>query len=107
MHALLLWLGLAASCPDSGLRQSIQRLAAGVDGRIGVAILTGQGQSPILVRGAERFPMQSVYKLPIAMAVLHQVDLGRLTLNQPVVVAIRDLVPAAVHSPIRDAIPPA
>src|SRR4029079_5731725 len=32
----------------------------------------------------ERFPMQSVYKLPIAMAVLDQVDRKALTLNQKV-----------------------
>ncbi len=46
--------------------------------------------------------MQSVYKLPIVIAVLHRVEQGRLTLAQPVTVNEDDLIPAAGHSPLRD-----
>ena len=47
--------------------------------------------------------MQSVYKLPIAMAVLHRVDVGILKLDQKVQVTTNDFVSAKQHSPLRDA----
>ena len=46
--------------------------------------------------------MQSVYKFPIGMAVLHRVDQGTLSLDQKLHVAPGDLVPGGVHSPLRD-----
>lgn len=46
--------------------------------------------------------MQSVYKLPIGMAVVDLADHGELKLDQPVRVEHHELVPAALHSPIRD-----
>ena len=49
--------------------------------------------------------MQSVYKLPIGMAVLHQVDLGKLSLSRWVRITKADL-PAPIHySVIRDDYP--
>lgn len=52
----------------------------------------------------ERFPMQSVYKFPIAMATLHQADRGRLHLDQMVHVTPADYI-AIGHSPLRDQFP--
>lgn len=59
----------------------------------------------VAYRGGERFPMQSVYKAPIAMAVLDRVDRGVLRLNEKVMVAKSDMVPSGLHSPIRDRYP--
>jgi beta-lactamase class A len=60
----------------------------------------------VALNGKERFPMQSVYKFPIAMAVVHQVDEGILKLDQKVKVAVADLVPKGLRSPLRDKYPP-
>ena len=49
--------------------------------------------------------MQSVYKLPIGMAVLHRIDSGTLTLEQRVRVSPAEFVPAGQYSPIRDRFP--
>lgn len=49
--------------------------------------------------------MQSVYKLPIAVATLHRVEEGRLKLDQTVKVVPGDLIPPAGHSPLRDHFP--
>jgi len=46
--------------------------------------------------------MHSVYKLPIAMAVLRRVDDGKLKLDQKVKVEKSDFVPAGMYSPVRD-----
>ena len=49
--------------------------------------------------------MQSVYKLPIAMAVLRQVDRGVLRLDAEIRVDQSEYVPKSSHSPLRDAHP--
>ena len=50
----------------------------------------------------ERFPMQSVFKLPLAMTVRAAVDRGELRLDQTVDVTPADFVSERQHSPIRD-----
>jgi beta-lactamase class A len=73
-------------------------------GRLGVfAQVIESGESAGL-NDTERFPMQSVYKLPIAMAVLDQVDRKTLTLNEKVSLSADDMVPD-LHSPMRDRYP--
>jgi len=60
------------------------------------------GQTLALLNSKDHFPMQSVYKLPISMAVMKQVDDGKLSLDQKVKIAKEDYVGSAAHSPIRD-----
>lgn len=80
----------------------IQKITDEAKGRVGVdAVLieTGEGVS---IEGSGRFPMQSVYKFPIAMAVLKQVDDGKLKLDQKVRIEKDEYVRAGMHSPLRD-----
>jgi beta-lactamase class A len=100
----LMWLLAAAACAQP-LSERLSRIAGSVDGRVGAtARIVETGESAGVHEG-ERFPMQSVYKFPIAMAVLHLVDGGTLSLDSQVMVARADLVPSNTHSPIRDAHP--
>jgi beta-lactamase class A len=55
------------------------------------ATVLESGES-VSLNGNQRFPMQSVYKLPIAMAVLNQVDQGNLTLDQKIQIEANDIV---------------
>jgi beta-lactamase class A len=95
-------------CTASGLRtpsalhDSLRHVAAQARGRLGVAMELLETGQCIVVNDAHRYPMQSVYKLPIAMAVLREVDRGRLKLDTAVGVGPRDFISAAQHSPIRD-----
>jgi beta-lactamase class A len=80
-------------------------LAASVNvrGHIGaLAMVPGQTGAAVQIGADEHFPMQSVYKFPIGMAVLHEVDQGKLKLDQPVTIRKSELAPASLHSPIRD-----
>src|SRR5260221_3149530 len=70
-------------------------------GQVGVFAQVVETAESTGMNDRERFQMQSVYKLPIAMAVLDQVERKTLTLTQKVRLTARDLVPG-VHSPIRD-----
>ena len=44
--------------------------------------------------------MQSVFKLPLAVAALHQVEQGTLTLDQPVRFLKSDRLPQGSYSPL-------
>jgi beta-lactamase class A len=87
---------------DAELVARITQIAATAKGRVGVdAVVLETGKTVSLVPD-EHFPMQSVCKLPIAMAVLAQVDAGKLKLDQIVRVGKSDLVGPNMYSPIRD-----
>jgi beta-lactamase class A len=89
----------------STLSSQFAQIAATSGGRVGVSVqLIESGERDGLNR-TERFPMQSVYKLPISMAILDQVERKALTLGQKVSLTEKDMAPAAFHSPMRDAHP--
>ena len=71
------------------------------DAVIGVSAIHLQSGKRLSLRGAERFPMGSVYKFPIALAVLRRIDAGRLSFDRVVTIEPRDFSPG--HSPLRDA----
>lgn len=96
MFGLVLAASLAVTPAD------LEAIARDARGRVGVAAEVVETGERVALRGAEPFPMQSVYKFPIAMAVLAQVDHGRLRLDQPVRVEKSDFVTPRQHSPIRD-----
>jgi beta-lactamase class A len=69
-------------------------------GKTGVAVQRIDGDWLTGKRLGEWFPQQSVSKLWVTMAVLDQVDSGRLRLDQRVRITMDDL--AVFHQPIRD-----
>jgi len=89
----------------TGLAADLQRIARETDGTLGAAVRLVETGETVVLNGDGHFPMQSVYKAPIGMAVLHEVDAGRLSLDAPIRVEAADLVPAGLHSPLRDAHP--
>jgi beta-lactamase class A len=81
--------------PNKRLRQRIEKIARAAQGRVGVsAMVLETGQSMVL-NGKQRFPMQSVYKLPIGMAVLAQVDRGKVQLDRKIRIEASDVVPVS------------
>ncbi len=70
------------------------------DAIVGVSALHLESGRRLSIRNTERFPMGSVYKFPIALAVLRRVDAGTLALNQTITIEPRDFSPG--HSPLRD-----
>jgi beta-lactamase class A len=84
------------------LQKQIEQIAAIAKGRVGVAAEVLETGESISLNPHEHFPMQSVYKLPIAMAVLAQVDSGKIRLEQRVRVAKSDYMGPGQYSPIRD-----
>lgn len=91
------------SVQPSHLQSHVIEIAATAKGHVGVsAMILETGDILGSLNAQDRFPMQSVYKLPISMAVLKQVDDGKLKLDQKVLVTRKDFVRVGQHSPIRD-----
>jgi beta-lactamase class A len=51
--------------------------------------------------------MQSVFKLPLALAVLHRIEQGKLSLDQPVQFRPDDRILPHIYSPLQDKYPDA
>jgi beta-lactamase class A len=96
---------LAALVLTVSLAERFAQIAASSGGRLGVCAAAVEGGAAQELNGNERFPMQSVYKLPISMAVLDQVERKTLTLNQKVTFHARDMAGVGFHSPLRDKYP--
>ena len=74
------------------LRDRIEQISQAAQGRVGATATVLETGESVSLNGDQRFPMQSVYKFPIAMAVLAQVDQGKLQLDQKVRVEASDIV---------------
>jgi beta-lactamase class A len=95
---------VCASAQPAGLREAIERIASGIDGKVGVAVLGIESADTLTVGGAHRYPMQSVYKFPLALAVLHDVDNGKRSLTRNIHIRKKDLLPNT-WSPMREKYP--
>lgn len=88
-------------CSTRNLENQIEQIARVTQGPVGVSIRLLETGETTSYHGNKKYPMQSVYKFPIAMTVLHQVDLGNLRLEQKVSFDKSDFAAEWQHSPIR------
>jgi beta-lactamase class A len=72
-------------------------------GVLGVGLMNLESGQHFTLAGDRRFPMQSVMMLPLAAAVLSEVDAGRLSLAETLLLTAKELSPP--WSPIADAWP--
>ena len=75
------------------LRGSIVQLIESVDAKVGVGVMHLETGDTLAVNGRGSFPMQSVYKFHLALAILHEVDEGRLSLEKEVPIHKNDYIP--------------
>lgn len=82
----------------TSLHADLKSIASKFDGVTGVAAVHIPSGRRVTLNANEAFPMASVYKFPIAIAVLREVDAGRLSLDRRIVVT--EYHPG--HSPLRE-----
>lgn len=75
---------------------------AAARGEVGIAVVDANSRKQFLLNADKPFPMQSVCKLPISIAIMRLADAGKLTAQDKITVRKADLVP--LHSPIKAAI---
>ena len=84
------------------LQNQLAQIASTAKGKVGIAVVLLETGETVSLNTHDHYPMQSVYKLPISMAVMKQVDAGKVTLDQKVPVTKSDFVRRGQNSPIRD-----
>lgn len=91
--------------PNADLEREFEAIAASAKGKVGVAAVVLETGDAAMLNGDQHFPMQSVYKLPISMAVMDQIRIGDHELDEKIGVGKDDMVREGQHSPLRDANP--
>ena len=86
------------------LRKYISNTIAFKKADIGICIAGIEDSDTLSFNGNRHYPMQSVFKFHIALAVLHAVDNGKFALNQKIPIKKSDLLPDT-WSPLREAYP--
>jgi beta-lactamase class A len=86
------------------LRQKIQQIVSSKKAIVGVSIMGSDGEDTLSINAERHYPMQSVFKFHIALAVLAQIDKGKFSFDQKIKILKKDLLPD-LYSPIRDDYP--
>lgn len=93
--------GNAAAQGAASLRQKIEQIVSDKNAVVGVAIVGNRGKDKVYVNGEKRFPMQSVFKFHIGLAMLSEIDKGNFSLDQKVEIRKDQLLPG-MWSPLRE-----
>lgn len=98
--------GVALS-QTSDLQRKIGDIAAEAQGKVAVACSLPGTALNCDLRAEGRPPMQSVFKLPLALTTLHQVEQGSLSLDQSVRFRADDRILPETYSPLQEKFPEA
>lgn len=83
------------------LRHKIQQILADKEAIAGISIIGNEGKDTVSWHGDRQFPLQSVFKFHIALAVLAEVDRGNFSHKQKIEIQKKDLLPG-LWSPLRE-----
>ncbi len=77
---------------QNSLRTALEHIVQPANATVGVSVMHFGNQDTLTINGGQHYPMQSTFKFPLAMAVLHQVDQGKLSLDQQVHLSKEDML---------------
>lgn len=80
---------------EAELTERLKTLCDSAGGDIGVAVIHVETDQTVVLEGAKQLPLYSVFKLPLAIAVLQEVEAKRLPLDRKVRVTPDDVAPGA------------
>lgn len=100
----LLFISITTFAQMSCINSKISKILNGKKLKAGIALYDFRTDDALTLNGNQRFPMQSVYKFPIALALLNKVDKGTLRLSDSVFISGSRLQ-NTLWSPIREKYP--
>src|SRR6185436_19468903 len=80
---------------DAELRERLKMLCGTVNGEIGVAVVHVESGRMADFEGTKQLPLYSVYKLPVAITILQEVEKKKLSLEKTVRVTPDDVAPGS------------
>jgi len=87
---------------DAELERQFADIAKAAKGRVGAAAVVLETGDAALLNEDDHYPMQSVYKLPISMAMMDQIRQDDHALDEQIGVTPADFVRQGQASPLRD-----
>jgi beta-lactamase class A len=90
---------------QEALQKQIRNIARDAQGKVSVACSLPGTALNCDVDARSHPPMQSVFKLPLGVAILHQVEEGKFSLDQPIRFRKEDLILPKPYSPLQDQYP--
>lgn len=75
----------------SQVKNKIEKIIESKQLELGFALYDFSNGDTLSINGGRRFPMQSVFKFPLALAMLHEVDNNNYELNQNILIRKDDL----------------
>jgi len=105
--ALLFTLFAVSALAQEPVRQQIRAIAREAHGKVSVACSVSGSALNCDLNPTARPPMQSVFKRPLALTVLYQVEQKTFSLDQPVRFLRQDRILPHVYSPLQDQYPDA
>ena len=106
MRLILVFFLLTASVSaQASLQQEIRKIAAEARGKVAVACALPGSSLNCDLEALSRPPMQSVFKLPLALYALHLAEQGKFSLDQPIRFLPSDRILPETYSPLQDKYP--
>ena len=90
---------------QTALQKQIRTIAADAGGKVAVACSLPENDLNCDLEAHSRPPMQSVFKLPLAVYALHLVEAGKFALDQPIRFLPSDRILPETYSPLQDKYP--
>ncbi|MGC2161285.1 MAG: class A beta-lactamase [Silvibacterium sp.] len=104
---LIFALVTSSAFAQSPLQQKIRAIAVDAHGKVSVACSLPGSNLDCDLNAHAHPPMQSVFKFPLALTVLHQVEQGKFSLDQPIRFLPGDRILPHTHSLLQDKYPQA
>jgi beta-lactamase class A/beta-lactamase class A VEB len=103
---LLFASGLSRAQSLEPIRQNIDKILEGKQATVGVAIWGSNAEDTLSLNGDLHLPMQSVFKFHLALVAMHQVDQGKLSLDDKITIdQERIALYSHLWSPLREKYP--
>ena len=103
-YLLLTIVLVSGFCFSQNLKKKILQITKGKNATVSVSVLDFENNKSVHINGNKKLPMLSVFKFHIGLAVLNEVDQGKLNLDQKILIKKSDLL-ENTWSPIRERFP--
>lgn len=96
----LLFAACAPTDKHAELKQQLQNIIAKNKTTVGIAVAEIESSDTFTINNTIRFPMQSVFKLPLSLTVLHLAEEGEISLRQKVLIS-KKMLDSFSFSPLK------
>ena len=101
---LIILLSMRSFAQTTDLNEQFSEIVGDKKVKVGISVYDFKTKNSFGINLKEHFPMQSVFKFHIALAVLDLVEKGKLSLSQKVYIS-KERMEADWYSPLRDKYP--